>query len=153
MAIKKAKPKSVRRSARPAGMPATRPVAKADPARKLAVEAARTAHHDNAEDAVVLDLRGASPVTDYFVICTGTSGRQMRSVADDIIAAGAKMGQKVWQTAGMDSADWIVLDFVDVVVHIFSQTHRKYYDLELIWGASPRVTWKTRKSPAAGEEQ
>lgn len=115
---------------------------KNDPARALAIEAARIALDDNSEDIVVLDLRGISPVTQYFVICTGTSGRQMRTVADDIADYGKGIGQKVWHVAGQDGGDWIVMDFVDVVVHIFDLAHRRYYDLELIWGESPRVRWR-----------
>ncbi|HAU39199.1 MAG TPA: ribosome silencing factor [Phycisphaerales bacterium] len=120
---------------------------KKDSARELAVAAARIAQDNNAEDIVVLDLRGISPVTDYFVIATGTSDRQMRSIADDVIRHGKTVGQKVWQVAGMESGDWIVLDFVDVVVHLFDQPHRRYYDLELIWGDARRVRWQ-RRSPA-----
>ncbi|MFA6133734.1 MAG: ribosome silencing factor [Phycisphaerae bacterium] len=115
---------------------------KDDPARLLAIEAARIALDDNADDIIVLDLRGISPITQYFVICTGTSDRQMRTVADDVAECGAKIGQKVWHVAGKQSGDWIVLDFVDVVVHIFDASHRRYYDLELIWGEAPRVRWR-----------
>ena len=117
---------------------------KKDTARKLAIEAARLCEAGNCEEILVLDLRGVSPVTDYFVIATGTSDRQMRSVADDIMAHGREVGQKVYRTAGMEAGDWIVLDFVDVVVHLFDNEHRRYYDLELIWGESPRVRWRKR---------
>jgi ribosome-associated protein len=127
-----------------------------DDARKLATLAARTAHHDNSEDIVILDLRGISQVTQYFVIATGTSDRQMRAVAEDICREAAQIGQKVWRVAGMNSGGWIVLDFVDVVVHIFDEAHRRYYDLELIWGDSPCVRWRQapagrRKPPATRE--
>ena len=115
-----------------------------DPARKLAVAAARIAHDDNCEDIVVLDLRGVSPVTDYFVIATGTSDRQLRAVGDEIAEHGVSVGQKVWHVAGRDVADWVLLDFVDVVVHLFDQEHRRYYDLEMIWGEAPRVDWRRR---------
>lgn len=116
--------------------------AKKDPARELALAAAKIAHDDNCEEIAVLDLRGISPVTDYFVIVTGTSDRQMRSVSDDIAKHGASIGQRVWRVTGKESAEWIILDFVDVVVHIFDQTHRHYYDLELIWGEGPKVDWR-----------
>ena len=121
-----------------------------DSARELAVAAARIAKHDNCEDIVVLDLRGISPITDYFVIASGTSDRQMRSVADDIAAHGKKTGHGLWKMAGEDSAEWIVMDFVDVVVHLFDGQHRKYYDLELMWGEAPKVRWQARatKKPA-----
>lgn len=113
-----------------------------DPARELAVAAARIAQHDNCEDIVVLDLRSVSPVTDYFVIATGTSDRQMRSVADDIANHGRKIGQKCWKMAGEDTAEWLLMDFFDVVVHLFDEDHRSYYDLELMWGEAPRVDWQ-----------
>jgi ribosome-associated protein len=111
-------------------------------ARDLAIEAARLAADSNCEDVVVLDLQGQSPVTDYYVIATGTSDRQMRSVADDIERHGAANGSPAWRTAGLDSATWILLDFVDVVVHLFDAEHRPYYDLELLWGDAPRVEWQ-----------
>lgn len=112
-----------------------------DTARRLAVQAARIAHDDNAEDIIVLDLRGVSPVTDYFVIATGTSGRQLRSVAEDLARYGKSISQKPWQIAGLESARWILLDFVDVVVHLFDPEYRTYYDLELLWGEVPRLEW------------
>jgi len=111
-------------------------------ARDLAIEAARIAHDDHGEDVLILDLRGISPVTDYFVIATGTSDRQLRSVCDEIVTHGKGKGHRVWQVAGRDSGEWIVMDFVDVVVHLFEQSRRSYYDLELIWGEAPRVDWK-----------
>ena len=105
------------------------------------------------EEVLVLDLKGRSPVTDYFVIATGTSDRQMHSVATDLADFGKQHGNAPWHAAGMDSSDWVVLDFVDVVVHIFDASHRRYYDLELIWGEAPRIRWqrvvrKKKEEPA-----
>ncbi len=111
-------------------------------AEPFALAAARLCAQTRCEEILVLDLRGVSPVTDYFVIATGTSGRQMRSVADDIAEMGKEMDHKVWQTAGTESAEWIVQDFVDVVVHLFDRKHRHFYDLELIWGDAPRLDWQ-----------
>jgi len=110
-------------------------------ARTLAIEAARLASDSHCDEVVVLDLRGISPVTDYFVIATGTSGRQMRSVADDVATFGRSIGQPPWHKAGMDSAQWVLLDFVDVVIHLFDNQARGYYDLELMWGEAPHVEW------------
>lgn len=123
---------------------------KDDRGRKLAIEAARIAHDRNCTDVVVLDLREQSPVTDYYVIATGTSDRQVRAVGDEIAQAGKKMGDPVWHVAGLESAQWVLLDFVNVVVHLFDAEHRLYYDLELLWGDAPRVRWKraTRKKTA-----
>lgn len=109
--------------------------------RELAVQFAQLARERNAEDILVLDLRGLSPITNYFVIGTGTSSRQMCSLADDLKVLGKKLDNRVWKTAGLDAGSWIVMDFVDVVVHLFSQELRKHYDLELIWGESPRIDW------------
>lgn len=129
-----------------------------DSAKKLAIETARIALDNNCEDIVVLDLRGVSPVTDFFVIATGTSGRQMRSAAEEITKYGKSIEQRPWHVAGLDSPDWIVLDFVDVVVHLFDESHRRYYDLELMWGDAPKVRWKkasprkkANQAPEAGE--
>jgi len=126
-------------------MPRKRP-RRQDTARELAIAFARSARDNNCYDIIVLDLREVSPVTDYFVICTGTSDRQMRTAAQDVSEYGDSIGQKAWRTAGLESADWIILDFVDVVFHVFDQQHREYYDLELIWGAAPRVEWDSPKS-------
>lgn len=125
---------------------------KTDAARKFAIAAARLAQDGNCEEIIVLDLRGVSPITDYFVIATGTSDRQMRSVADDIIEHGRTTGDKLYRQAGEESADWIVLDFVNVVVHLFDMEHRRYYDLELIWGEAPRVRWQRRKAAGTKED-
>jgi ribosome-associated protein len=125
-------------------------------ARELAVEAARIAHDRRCSGIVVLDLRGISPVTDYFVIATGTSDVQMRSVADETVERAGQSAQKVFNVAGLDSARWILLDFVDVVVHIFDDEHRRYSDLELIWGDAPRLRWQRRRanaSKASGESK
>jgi ribosome-associated protein len=118
---------------------------KSDSARKLAVLAARTAEEYNATDIVVLDLREVSPVTDYFVVCTGTSGRQMRTLTEELVRRTKAGGERVWRRAGEGSAQWIVLDFVDVVFHVFDPYHRSYYDLELIWGGAPRVDWRAER--------
>ena len=84
---------------------AKRTIKKTDTARKLAIAAARIAEDNNATDITVLDLRGVSPVTDYFVICTGTSSRQMRTVADQVSEYGKAEGQPRFQAAGLDSHD------------------------------------------------
>lgn len=89
---------------------------------------------------VVLDLKGLSPVTDFFVIGTGTSARQMRAVADDLEELAKELGDRV-MTRSIDD-HWIVLDFVDVVIHIFSDEARAFYDLESLWGDAQRVTWR-----------
>lgn len=111
-------------------------------AEPFAVEAARVADAHRAEDIVVMDLRGLSGVTDYFVICTGTSDRQMRTVAERIREHGLRMGQRPFGVSGVENAQWILLDYVDVVIHVFDRVRRDYYDLELLWGDAPKIEWK-----------
>jgi ribosome-associated protein len=109
-------------------------------AKKFALSAAKLAAERHCSDIVVLDLRGISPATDYFMIATGTSDRQMRTVADEICEAAREQGQQRFGRAGYEQARWILLDFVDVVIHIFDAEYRDYYDLELLWGDAKRLS-------------
>ncbi len=105
----------------------------------FAIAAARVAVERHCTDVCVMDLCGKSPATDYFVICTGTSDRQMRTVADEISQTARDMDQQRFGRAGYDQGRWILLDYVDVVVHIFDEEYRDYYDLELLWGDAERL--------------
>ena len=125
--------------------------AKKSPARALAVLAARIAQDRHAQDIVVLNLEGISPVTDFFVIFTSASDRQMRAVAQEIMDEAAKLGAKAYNASGMETGKWILLDFVDVVVHVFDEEHRKFYDLELIWGDAPHIRWRRPKPKTSGQ--
>ena len=109
-------------------------------ARTFALTAAKVAAERHCADIVALDLTGKSPATNYFVIATGTSDRQMRSVADEICEAAREQGLQRFGRAGYDQARWILLDYVDVVIHIFDAEYRQYYDLELLWGDVERLT-------------
>ncbi len=105
----------------------------------FAKAAAKTALLRHCTDVVVLDLRGKSPATDFFVIATGTSDRQMRTVADEISEIGRGGGFNRFGSAGYEQSKWILLDFIDVVVHIFDIEYRNYYDLDLLWGDAKRI--------------
>ena len=107
--------------------------------KKLALAAAKIAAERHCTEIVVLDLKGISPATDFFVIATGTSDRQMRTVADEISEAARELGFSRFGRAGYEKARWILLDFVDVVVHIFNSEYRDYYDLEMLWGDAKRL--------------
>ncbi len=109
---------------------------------ELGLEITKLIRDRNCENIRVMDISDVSPITDYFIIATGTSDRQLRSLSDEIERLGKKIGQKVYKVAGRESGDWIVMDFVDVVVHLFNEKLRAYYDLELIWGESPYVQWE-----------
>jgi len=103
------------------------------------LSAAKLAIERHCSNVVVLNLSGKSPVTDYFVIATGTSNRQMRTVADEITEAAKGNGMQLFGRAGYEQGRWILLDFVDVVVHIFDSEYRDYYDLELLWGDAEKL--------------
>lgn len=108
----------------------------------FARQVARLAADHRAEDVVILDLRGLSSVADFFVIATGTSDRQLRAVADHIEEHGRGVGQKPYSTSGYESATWVLVDYIDVVVHLFDADRRRYYDLENLWGDAPRIDWE-----------
>jgi len=108
-------------------------------AKELAVAAAKLAGERHCTDVVVLEVRNVSQVTDYFVILTGTSDRQMRSVADEITDIAKEQKTSLFGRAGYETSHWVLLDFVDVVVHIFDKQSRGYYDLEMLWGDAKKV--------------
>jgi ribosome-associated protein len=108
----------------------------------FARQIARLAADHRSEDIVILDLRNLSAIADFFVIATGTSDRQMRAVAEAVEEYGLSIGQRVFGRSGYENATWVLVDYVDVVLHLFDQERRQYYDLELLWGDAPRVNWE-----------
>ena len=116
----------------------------ADPAqtREFALSCARVLLDDKCEHIVVLDVRGRSQVTDYVVIGSGTSDRQMNAAIDDAAELGTSLGYSVARTNRDDRSTWLLADFVDVVVHLFEPNTRAYYDIEMLWGDAPRVEWR-----------
>ncbi|MGC8552503.1 MAG: ribosome silencing factor [Phycisphaerae bacterium] len=107
----------------------------------LAAMLARRASDTRCNNIIVLDLRGRSPVTEFFVLATGTSNRQIRTVCDEVSDLGRRHGYAPWRTSGYELAKWILVDFVSVVVHVFDAESRDFYDLEMLWGDCPRVNW------------
>ena len=98
---------------------------------------------------VVLDVSGLSPVTDFLVLATGTSPRQMKTVCDEVEEMAEGHNERPLSRVGDDSASWTCIDFVDVVVHVFSQDARGYYDLDGLWGDAKPVTWREGGDSAA----
>jgi ribosome-associated protein len=90
----------------------------------------------------VLDLQGISPVCDFFVLATGTSARQMRTVADEVSELGEKQQFAPLTTNGYEGESWILVDFVDVVLHVFNDESRHFYDLDNLWGDARQVEWE-----------
>ena len=110
--------------------------------RQFAIDAARMLADTRCHNVAVLDVSGVSPVTDFFVLATGTSPRQMKSASDAVEEMGEPLGFRALSRVGDDSGNWILLDCVDVVVHVFSQEARSYYDLDGLWGDAKRVKWE-----------
>ncbi|MEZ6234886.1 MAG: ribosome silencing factor [Phycisphaerales bacterium] len=129
---------------------AARSVGDPEKIKALALEAARLCHDDKCTDVVVLDVRDLSPVTDYLVIATGTSDRQMRSVLDHVEDLGSSMDFPPFKVSRDDGTLWLLADFVDVVVHLFEPNARAHYDLEMLWGDAPRVEWRRPGDPRSG---
>lgn len=116
------------------------PAAAADRSRVLALAAARVAEETRGTDIRVLDLREITPVFDYFVIATGASRRQLHAMADEIEAVLKKEHHDRKRGAeGYEEGRWIVLDYGDVVVHLFDAEARQYWDLEHLWSDATRV--------------
>ena len=104
------------------------------------IEAAANAAEDKkAVDLVVLDLRKAAGFTDYFVICSGTNTRQVRAIADGVMAALGAEGVKPSFIEGYDRSEWVLLDYFDFIVHVFSPETRLFYGLERLWGNAERI--------------
>jgi ribosome-associated protein len=111
-------------------------------ARRFAIAAAKSLKDDKCEDILVLDLRGRSQVTDFFVIASGTSEVQMRAASREVMEVGEAHGFKAHTNNLREGdAEWFLIDFVDVVVHVFEPDTRIYYDLEMLWGDAPRLDW------------
>jgi ribosome-associated protein len=103
---------------------------------KVAVAAALD---KKALDVVALDLRKASAFTDFFVICTGTNLRQVKAIADGVEEALRAKGLKPALTEGYNRGDWVLIDYFDFIVHIFSPQTREFYGLERLWGDAKRI--------------
>jgi ribosome-associated protein len=118
--------------------------------RKLALLCRELADNKKAEDIVILDVRKLSSITDYFVICTGTSEPHLRAIVDEVKE---KLEDEQHLTArGTDGSlhtNWVVLDYFDVIVHVMRAEARELYNLEDLWGDAPRVRMPRKKKAAA----
>jgi len=104
----------------------------------MALAAAAEAAERKATDVVLLDLRSLTSATDWFVLATGESDVQVRSIADRIEAhLKTEHGVKPWHVEGLQHARWVLLDYVDFVVHVFHREARDYYQLERLWADAP----------------
>lgn len=102
--------------------------------------AARALDAKKAREMVLLDLRGLTLMTDYFIICCGTSTTHVRTLADSVTEVMKKQGMGGIRVEGYDSAQWVLMDYGDVVVHVMDPEKREYYGLETFWSDAPHVT-------------
>lgn len=117
---------------------------KTDPALALAfaIDTARLVRDDKCEDVVLLNVKGVSQITDYIVIGSGTSDRQMHSVIKHIEDLAKERSMSVVRTSSDERSTWLIADFVDVIVHLFEPNTRAHYDIEALWGDAERIEWE-----------
>lgn len=111
-------------------------------AETFAIEAARCMGDDKCTDVVVLDVRGKNPMTDFLVVGSGTSDRQMRAVLHHIQELGETLGYQAVRSTSDERATWLLADFMNVIVHLFEPNTRAHYDLEMMWGDTARIEWE-----------
>lgn len=116
-------------------------IAKKDEVRDLAVGMARLLDEKLAEDALVLDMRQLMYLTDYFILATGRNPRHTQSLAEDLMKFIRERGGRP-SVEGLTEGRWVLFDCGDVVVHLFDEPTRRFYDLEHLWADAPRRRWK-----------
>jgi ribosome-associated protein len=117
--------------------------------REFAIEAARLLADRHCEDVRLLDVRGLSQVCDYVLIGSGTSDRQMKSLADELEDLGRDRGQPLFRADSDAAVTWVVVDFIELVTHLFEPGQRAYYDLEGLWSDAQVVSWERTGADAA----
>jgi len=125
----------------PAGIPESKDVA---------VAAARAAATKQGADIAILDVHELIVITDFFVIASGSSDRQVKTIVDEVEKAVRERGVRPVRREGETENRWVLLDYVDVVVHVFAEEERDYYDLERLWRDAPRVTWAESDAASSG---
>lgn len=100
-------------------------------------------------DVLVLDLGGLASFTDFFLVCSGTSQRQLQTIADEVVRVLRDMRRKPSHVEGYPRGEWILIDYVDFVVHVFTPASRAYYDLERLWGDGRRLLVSIERQAAS----
>ena len=119
------------------------------PSREVAISAARAAAAKQATDIVVLDVHEVIVITDFFVICSASTQRQAKTVIEAIEDSIRELGEKPIRREGEVDGGWWLLDYFDVVVHVFGEEERAYYDLERLWRDAPRLGWQPSDEAAS----
>lgn len=108
--------------------------------RHQVAEAVKAIENKKAEDVAILEMdRASGAFTDCFILCSGTNPRQIQAIADEVEQKLAQTGRRPHSLEGYNQAEWVLLDYVDFVVHIFSERARRFYDLERLWKSAQRI--------------
>jgi ribosome-associated protein len=100
---------------------------------------AKLAHDKKARNLVILELKGVSSLADYFIICSGTSDRHVQAIASHIEISLKEKGSFALGIEGFRAGRWVLLDYDDVIIHVFQEKEREFYDLESLWNECPRI--------------
>jgi ribosome-associated protein len=118
--------------------------------RDVAIAAARASSDKQADDVVILDVHQLIVITDFFVICSAGTYRQVKTVIENVEERlRTQLGVRPVRREGEADAGWWLLDYIDVVVHVFGTDERSYYDLERLWRDAPRLTWSESSEAAS----
>jgi ribosome-associated protein len=118
--------------------------------RQQVATAVKAIESKKGEDVVILEMdRSSGAFTDYFVVCSGTNPRQIQAIADEVQRELSEAGQRPNSVEGYNQAEWVLLDYVDFVLHVFSQRARKFYDLERLWKSARHLKPADLSKPAA----
>src|SRR6476469_4691093 len=122
--------------------------------RQHVAQAVKAIEGKKGEDVVILEMdKSSGAFTDYFVVCSGTNPRQIQAIADDVQKNLTEAGQRPNSVEGYTQAEWVLLDYVDFVLHIFSERARKFYDLERLWKSARKLApADLAKKPAAKKQ-
>jgi ribosome-associated protein len=108
--------------------------------RQQVAQAAKAVENKKGEDVAILEMdRASGAFTDYFIVCSGTNPRQIQAISDEVEQQLAHAGQRPNSVEGYNQAEWVLLDYVDFVVHVFSERARAFYDLERLWKSARRL--------------
>jgi len=104
--------------------------------------AAEVCDEKKAKDILVLDVRKITSISDYFIVCSTSNERQARAIAEDLRMRLKDMGKREMGVEGLEDARWVLQDFGDIVLHIFHESQREFYDIEGLWADAKQVRWK-----------
>ena len=110
--------------------------------RQLALLAAEVCSDKKAKDIVVLDVRKITTISDYFIICSTSNERQARAITDDLRVRMKEIGKREIGVEGVADGRWVLQDFADIVVHVFLESQREFYDIDGLWSDAKQVRWK-----------